>query len=102
MWSEWSACSASCGGGQQFRTKICDRSDCDGKGKMKMARACNTQPCQEWTCWTEWSTCSVTCGIGIRRRSRKCMNESKNCDGNHIEEEICEMPPCESMLTCKI
>lgn len=43
-WSNWSACSAECGGGQQYRTRSCERNHCDGTSKM--ARACNTQPCK--------------------------------------------------------
>lgn len=49
-WSTWSACSAECGGGQQFRTRSCEKekSNCDGTGKM--ARACNTHPCRgKWS-----------------------------------------------------
>lgn len=43
-WSSWTSCTASCGGGQQYRTRMCERDNCDGT--MKMARACNTQPCK--------------------------------------------------------
>lgn len=43
-WSPWSPCTASCGGGQQYRTRTCERHNCDGTAKM--ARACNTQPCK--------------------------------------------------------
>lgn len=43
-WSTWSACSAECGGGQQYRTRSCDRKGCDGNDKM--ARACNTHSCR--------------------------------------------------------
>lgn len=43
-WSAWSQCTASCGGGQQYRTRICERINCEGT--TKMARACNTQPCK--------------------------------------------------------
>lgn len=39
-WSEWSKCKA----GQQFRTRSCERGNCEGTAKM--ARACNTQPCK--------------------------------------------------------
>lgn len=44
--SEWSACSSPCGGGNQFRTRTCERGDgiCDGSARM--ARACNIQPCK--------------------------------------------------------
>lgn len=43
-WGTWSICSVECGGGQQFRTRTCERNNCDGTGKM--ARACNTHTCK--------------------------------------------------------
>lgn len=43
-WGTWSQCSVECGGGQQFRTRSCERGNCDGTSKM--ARACNTHSCK--------------------------------------------------------
>lgn len=43
-WSSWSNCTAICGGGEQYREKICERKNCEG---MKMTRSCNTHPCAE-------------------------------------------------------
>lgn len=43
-WSSWTTCSAECGGGQQFRTRHCEKNNCNGDGKM--ARACNTHSCK--------------------------------------------------------
>lgn len=44
-WGVWGPCSEECGGGQQFRTRTCERgSTCEGTGKM--ARACNTHSCK--------------------------------------------------------
>lgn len=100
-WSNWSPCSASCGGGQQYRTRVCERNDCEGNSKM--ARACNIQACRgEWGCWTDWSPCSVSCGTGKRSRSRDCMSMAGNevddsdCEGLNIQYETCEMPSCDS------
>lgn len=93
VWSEWSPCSVSCGGGLQYKTKNGD----GGKHqKNSMSRVCNTQPCpSEWGCWTEWSPCSVTCGVGIRKRTRKCLGPERNsCKGKSNEEEKCEMKSC--------
>jgi chondroitin sulfate proteoglycan 4 len=103
-WSSWTPCTRPCGGGQQYRTRTCERgSDCEGNGKM--ARACNIQPCKgEWSCWTDWSPCSVSCGIGKRTRTRECMAISDNeidgpgCDGPDIQQETCEMPSCDTFL----
>lgn len=43
-WSSWSNCTASCGGGQQYRTRKCERTYCEGN--TKMAKACNTHSCE--------------------------------------------------------
>lgn len=43
-WGTWSACSVACGGGQQYRTRTCEKHNCTGNDKM--ARACNTHPCK--------------------------------------------------------
>ncbi|XP_037905898.1 semaphorin-5B [Hermetia illucens] len=91
-WTDWTPCSVSCGGGQQFRRKICDGDEC--KGKLQMARACNTQPCADWGCWGDWSPCSVSCGKGVRFRQRKCIGD--DCEGNSREEDACDMGSCEN------
>lgn len=44
-WGPWSECNAPCGGGQQFRSRFCERGDCNEETN-KMARACNTHPCK--------------------------------------------------------
>ncbi|XP_055603585.1 semaphorin-5A [Uranotaenia lowii] len=102
-WGSWSACSVSCGGGQQFRTRNCERAECDGVHKM--ARACNSQPCKgEWGCWSDWSSCSVSCGLGTRTRTRQCLSMSGNvifgsdCEGQNTQYDTCEMPSCDSFL----
>lgn len=99
-WGAWSECSLPCGGGQQYRIPICEKGDC--KGKVKIARACNTFPCKgQWSCWSDWSSCSSSCGIGFRKRNRNCMsvynNElfSTDCEGHNEETEPCEMPSCD-------
>ncbi|XP_037041378.1 semaphorin-5A [Bradysia coprophila] len=97
-WGSWSQCSVECGGGQQFRTRTCERGNCDGTSKM--ARACNTHSCKGvWSCWTDWSPCSVTCGLGKRSRTRDCMTPGKDgCEGLSTEFETCELPLCDSFL----
>lgn len=42
-WSLWNNCSASCGEGQQHRSRKCLRKFCEGN--TKMTRACNVHPC---------------------------------------------------------
>lgn len=43
-WGAWTECTAECGTGQQTRTRTCETGNC--LGTSKMARACNTHPCQ--------------------------------------------------------
>uniref|UniRef100_A0A6B2EKI6 Putative semaphorin n=1 Tax=Phlebotomus kandelakii TaxID=1109342 RepID=A0A6B2EKI6_9DIPT len=103
-WGAWGPCSVSCGGGQQFRTRQCDRGNGDCEGTGKMARACATQLCRgQWGCWGDWSPCSVSCGIGKRTRVRQCLSATDSsdgnaCDGSGIQQEICEMPSCDIFL----
>lgn len=98
-WSEWSECSASCGGGIQERSRICEkRNKCQGNSQER--RPCNMFACKsEWGCWSDWSPCSETCGWGIRKRSRPCLGGS--CKGDSIQEEPCEIAPCGSKCVSK-
>ncbi|XP_066996940.2 semaphorin 5c [Anabrus simplex] len=103
-WSNWSPCSAECGGGQQNRTRVCEAKPANCEGLSRMSRQCNLHKCKaEWSCWTEWSGCSVTCGQGIRQRTRKCVIANNRaqigsgCDGSPVSEEPCEMTSCESL-----
>jgi len=63
-WSNWSQCSAKCGGGEQERTRECNNptpkhGGANCQGSFSETRACNEQPCcqytdtlkqPEWTC----------------------------------------------------
>ncbi|XP_043196145.1 thrombospondin type-1 domain-containing protein 4-like isoform X1 [Amphibalanus amphitrite] len=83
MWQPgaWSACSVSCGSGQQSRPMVCVRD-----GRMEPPERCpggqpadQSRPCQQPACgagglWRigRWSPCSVTCGWGQRTREVTC------------------------------
>ncbi|XP_062426817.1 LOW QUALITY PROTEIN: SCO-spondin-like [Rhea pennata] len=47
-WSPWGPCSASCGGGEQLRSRACRRPECPGPPVQ--GRTCNTQVCREAGC----------------------------------------------------
>ena len=54
VWTEWSECSASCGGGKQDRVRTCTNpapqnggNDCSHLGENKQQRDCNFEFCPE-------------------------------------------------------
>ena len=83
MWSHWTdfeACSVSCGGGVQQRTRTCSNPapECGGTdciGAATEQQSCNTQGCPvngEWSEFGPFGSCSVNCDGGFRSRSRTC------------------------------
>nr|XP_040222077.2 hemicentin-1-like [Anopheles coluzzii] len=115
-WGAWSACSATCGSGTQFRSRICllvngspahgERFNCVGENVE--LKACELLPCPVnggWGEWTGWSNCSLSCvsefsGVrSIRHRSRACDKPApslggKQCVGEAYEEEPCHVKYC--------
>ena len=74
--TQWSPCSAQCGGGQQWRLG----------GTALLTQPCNPQPCPgQWGCWAEWSDCG---GRGSRQRERPCLGGECGA-GRGREEEQC-------------
>ncbi|XP_052900964.1 hemicentin-1-like [Anopheles moucheti] len=115
-WGAWSACSATCGGGTQFRSRICllvngspahgDRFNCVGENVE--IKPCELLPCPVnggWGEWGSWSNCTLDCvseysGVrSIRHRSRACDSPApslggKLCIGAEYEEEPCHVRYC--------
>ncbi|XP_031561120.1 A disintegrin and metalloproteinase with thrombospondin motifs adt-1-like isoform X2 [Actinia tenebrosa] len=106
-WKAWSACSATCGGGSQSRTRTCTNpapanggSDCVGV-KLE-TQACGAQLCPvdgKWSDWKAWSSCSVTCGGGSQSRTRTCTNPTpanggKECEGEDTQTQACQASHC--------
>ncbi|GFS05101.1 SCO-spondin-like [Elysia marginata] len=109
-WSEWSECSVSCGGGQQWKNRTCQAPQHGGQdcaGPDNVTQTCNTQPCPipgDWFPWTEWTRCAVTCGGGIRARERVCDTESYGnltapCEGLATESAPCHDFDCLPLAT---
>ncbi|XP_020280121.1 A disintegrin and metalloproteinase with thrombospondin motifs 9 isoform X3 [Pseudomyrmex gracilis] len=105
-YSEWNACSVSCGGGMQSRNAMCVDSNekpvpdenCSGQEKH-LKRVCGQDACPKWDLG-EWSPCSVTCGVGKRQRASWCQVENRVvprtfCNSMPIgTTEVCDAGPC--------
>ncbi|XP_029666691.1 A disintegrin and metalloproteinase with thrombospondin motifs 9 isoform X3 [Formica exsecta] len=105
-YSEWNACSVSCGGGVQLRSAICVdsnerqvRNENCARQEKHLKRICGQEACPKWDLG-EWSPCSVTCGVGKRHRASWCQVENRVvprtfCSGTPIATtEICAADPC--------
>ena len=83
LWSAWTDCSQSCGGGIAQRSRSVAR-DAEFGGKacpiQKAFEPCATGACPQ-DCvvahWSEWSACSETCGGGVKRRTRSVLTPAK-------------------------
>lgn len=106
-WSDWEACSKSCGDGTQLSRRSCTNpspafggADCEGDNVQ--SRPCKEMECPvdgNWTDWGYWEVCSVTCGGGVQSRTRTCTNPSphfggRDCVGENVEERSCNDNPC--------
>lgn len=103
-WDSWSACSATCGGGERNRlrqiTQMCNvyGEPCDYKSSMEM-EACGTQSCGctdcAWAEWGEWSPCTCT-GLQEAHRHVKVhmVGMCKPCVGPKVKTKECH-PDCE-------
>ncbi|CAC5415827.1 Coadhesin,Hemicentin-1,Thrombospondin-2,Mucin-like protein [Mytilus coruscus] len=118
IWSSWSVCSLTCGGGEKSRSRnrSCsnpvpkyDGKQCTGNEVENTTSDCNMLPCpidggwSSYGIWSSWSVCSLTCGDGrkSRSRNRSCSNpvpkyDGKQCTGNEVENTTsdCNMLPC--------
>jgi len=121
-WTSWSACSASCDGGNQTRSRNCseptpkkENTQCldqsgQPRAKETQNRICNTKFCPvhgNWGPWDSYRPCSATCGQGVQLRTRICddpmaRNGGLQClkdeQGNRgmvqMESKKCFRPPC--------
>ncbi|CAB4055396.1 Hemicentin-1,Thrombospondin-1,Adhesion G protein-coupled receptor B3,Thrombospondin-2,Adhesion G protein-coupled receptor B1,Mucin-like protein [Lepeophtheirus salmonis] len=98
IWTSWSTCTKTCGGGSRRRSRTCTPAQNGGQpciGTATDESTCNTQECiviGSWAQWGRWSTCSKSCDGGSRSRSRPCSNN--NCLGNGSENGRCNAKPC--------
>lgn len=106
-WSDWAACSKSCGVGLQQRDRTCSNPYPDHGGDHCFGdstedRVCFSRPCANggWSSWTTWGTCSASCNGGLKSRQRICNNPppsllGRQCVGNSIEYISCNNGLCQ-------
>ncbi|KAF6034852.1 HMCN1 [Bugula neritina] len=91
-WGGWGACSVSCAGGDQMRTRPClDTRLCGGP--VSEGRNCNNVPCPihgAWEAWESWISCTKTCGGGTSARKRSCDAPSPSFGGRFCEGGVPE------------
>ena len=113
-WSEWSDCSALCGGGTRQRFRSVAAFEIGGgrpcTGNKEDAEACNLQPCAP-SCpvsdWSEWTECSSSCMPAdgtetTRRRYREVLKEPP-AHAKHICPPVEEVQKgCNADIPCPI
>ena len=91
-WTQWSSCSASCGNGEQTRTRACLSSftvSCRASD-LTNTRQCFEKVCQaEFGNWNQWGRCSAICGNGQKTRTTTCLSQSTApCQGRDLTNTV--------------
>jgi len=95
-WTEWSQCSASCGGGRRQRQRqVLMRARGTGRpcSATSDVEGCNVQSCEPactFSDWGPWGICTKACGGGTRGRRR--MAEAALDEGQCPADEIVFQP----------
>ncbi|XP_053392555.1 netrin receptor UNC5C-like isoform X2 [Mercenaria mercenaria] len=102
-WSQWTACSASCGRGIQKRQRSCSNPAPKGGGNGCPGESVQRESCTSicpvdglWSHWSSWSTCNTDC---IHHRRRACdkpspANGGVYCHGNDLDTQNCTNGMC--------
>ncbi|XP_059157542.1 coadhesin-like [Physella acuta] len=101
-WSDFSACSTTCGSGITRRTRKCDSPEPLNGGKDCIGPPVNTKKCElvkcpvdgGWSSWGSWNWCSATCGTGVKERTRTCdsprpQHGGNDCTGPEMDQQQC-------------
>ncbi|KAL8604253.1 hypothetical protein ACOMHN_023623 [Nucella lapillus] len=113
-WSEWSACSQTCGYALRERKRQCGNPPpkyggrgCEGEDSQKQycqdQAYCPLPPVNgHWAVWSGWSACTEDCNGGIQTRRRQCarprpMRGGHPCGGNRQEWRMCNTQDCDEI-----
>eukprot|EP00746_Dinoflagellata_sp_MGD_P149407 gnl/MRDRNA2_/MRDRNA2_81439_c0_seq1.p1 gnl/MRDRNA2_/MRDRNA2_81439_c0~~gnl/MRDRNA2_/MRDRNA2_81439_c0_seq1.p1 ORF type:complete len:3654 (+),score=523.54 gnl/MRDRNA2_/MRDRNA2_81439_c0_seq1:90-11051(+) len=114
-WSQWSACTVTCNGGQQERSRHVKRASANGgigcAGDMREVQVCGTAKCDfasidcKWGSWSSWDSCDQPCGGGTQRRSRDILElpvgNGRSCTtGDSVDLRTCNPQPCMVAISC--
>ncbi|XP_076002884.1 papilin [Genypterus blacodes] len=110
----WSACSVTCGSGEQTREVTCvgsggarqEETACSALLRPSSVRTCQMAACPKHIGWHvgEWGLCSMSCGSGSRERQVLCSDQDMNlypashCNANPKPStvETCNTQSCYS------
>mmetsp|Transcript_90310 Transcript_90310/g.173121 ORF Transcript_90310/g.173121 Transcript_90310/m.173121 type:complete len:1602 (-) Transcript_90310:132-4937(-) len=108
VWSQWTACSTTCGPGNQDRARqVTQLRQHVGEGctdVISETRNCSVGFCPnvdcQWGAWSQWGECSLTCGSGEQTRSRRIISAPAVGGKACLPEVRSETKACENVEPC--
>ena len=114
--SPWTACSRTCGEGEQQRKRAV-LAQPQGVGHkcppLAATQKCNVGPCpvpESAACafaeWGAWTTCTVSCGHGYQRRHRTWKSHAAHggaaCAALNMQTRVCDSIPTQCPMDCRV